>query len=34
MDFELNEDQRARQKMLRDFVIREVIPTFHFWGKK
>ncbi len=26
MDFELNEDQRAMQKMLRDFVIREVIP--------
>jgi glutaryl-CoA dehydrogenase (non-decarboxylating) len=34
MDFSLNEDQLAAQKMVRDYVAREVIPTIGEWDRK
>ena len=34
MDFSLNEEQLQAQKMVRDFVAREVIPTIGEWDQK
>ena len=34
MDFSLNEDQLAAQKMVRDYVAKEVIPTIGEWDRK
>lgn len=34
MDFSLNEEQREAQKMVRDFVAKEIIPTIGEWDRK
>jgi glutaryl-CoA dehydrogenase (non-decarboxylating) len=34
MDFSLNEEQKQAQKMVRDFVAKEVIPTIGEWDQK
>jgi len=34
VDFELTEEQRAMQKMMRDFVAKEVIPNVEKWEEK
>jgi len=34
MDFSLNEEQRSAQKMVRDYVAREVLPTIGEWDRK